>query len=152
MKIMITTAALLMASATSALAQTAPADTTPADNAGVRAVDATTMKQTVTFVTPAESDFVVSDLKGEEIHNAQDEEIGTIEDFIVRDGKDLSGIVVSVGGFLGIGETYVVVDPNALVLTAEGDGDDAEWTVMMDATRDQLKAAPTFEYTGKWDR
>ncbi len=163
MKTIATTVAVLLAGTTMALAQDAAApagspatETMPAESSsgegGVSAVSTETMQPTVTFVTPEASDFVVSDLIDEEIENANGESIGTIEDFVIREGKDLTGVVVSVGGFLGMGETYVVVDPNALTIVAEGEGKNTEWNVMMDTDKDSLTNAPKFEYTGQWDR
>lgn len=140
----IASAAILLASGVAASAQ-APAQ-------GIDATDPTVVTTTTMFLTPEASDFVVSDLIDEEIHNLDGEEIGTIEDFVVRDGNTLTGVVASVGGFLGLGETYVVVDPNALTLTVEGAGESAEWNVVMDTDRDTLEAAPRFEYDGRWDR
>lgn len=165
MKTIATTVAVLLAGTTMAFAQdtaapagspateTMPAGTTASgEGGGVSAVSTETMQPTVTFVTPEASDFVVSDLIDEEIENANGESIGTIEDFVIREGKDLTGVIVSVGGFLGMGETYVVVDPNALTIVAEGEGDDTEWNVMMDTDKETLTDAPKFEYTGQWDR
>lgn len=123
-------------------------------NEGVSAVDPTAVTTQVTeiFVTPAEADFVVTQLINENVHNLQGEDIGTIEDFVIRDGTTVTGVIVSVGGFLGIGQTYVVIDPSAVTLSLEGAGDDAEWEVVVDTNRESLEGAPTFEYEGRWER
>lgn len=53
-----------------------------------------------------------------EIRNAQDESLGTIEDVIFdRTSNNISYVVVSTGGFLGIGEDHVAVPWKALKAT-----------------------------------
>jgi len=118
-----------------AMAQTATSTT---------AAPATT---TDTFVTAQPTDMLSSNLIGLDITNGQKEDVGEIKDIVVSDGQ-LAGYVVSVGGFLGMGERYVVVEPSALQINyAEND---KKWTATMDATKDQLKAAPEFKYEGRW--
>lgn len=141
MKFAATALAAVLATSTAAFAQT---------STGVDAVDPNTVE--VTFVTPETADFVASSLIGSNVHNVQDENIGTIEDLIIGEGQELDGIVVSVGGFLGLGGRYVVVSPDSVTLALEGTGDDAEWRVVMNSTREQLEQAPEFEYEGRWDR
>lgn len=141
MKIVATALAALLLTSAHASAQA---------SGGIDAVNPETVE--VTFVTPATADFVASSLIGSDIHNLQDESIGTIDDLIITEGRDLGGLVVNVGGFLGIGGRYVVVDPDSVTLTLEGSGDDAEWRVVMNSTRQDLEAAPEFTYEGRWDR
>jgi hypothetical protein len=54
---------------------------------------------------------------------------------------------VSVGGFLGMDEHYVVVNPSAITVTYSDS--DKKWHAAMNATADQLKAAPEFKYSGR---
>lgn len=53
------------------------------------------------------------------VYNNQNQTIGEIEDLVIKDGKTLTGIDVSVGGFLGIGDRYVLLDPSSIVLSNE---------------------------------
>jgi hypothetical protein len=102
---------------------------------------------TDTFVTAQPTDMLSSNLIGLNITNGQKEDVGEIKDIVVSDGQ-LAGYVVSVGGFLGMGERYVVVAPSAIQINyAEND---KKWTATMDATKDQLKTAPEFKYEGRW--
>ena len=104
------------------------------------------------YVTPETTDFVFSELEGEDVDNLQGEEIGEIHDIIVRDGTTVTAVVISVGGFLGIGESYVAVDPASLTIEQEDpDDDDVDWEVTLDIDRASLEAAPKFEYEGRWD-
>ncbi|MGV6875800.1 PRC-barrel domain-containing protein [Pseudochelatococcus sp. B33] len=96
----------------------------------------------------AESSALSSNLIGLNVTNAGGQSIGEIKDVVLSANNGIAGFVVSVGGFLGMGEHYVVVDPSAIVVNY--DGNDKKWLARMNATADQLKAAPAFTYAGKW--
>jgi hypothetical protein len=141
MEIEMKTLAIATALAT-ILAGAAGAQTAEPAQEGVTEVDRTTME--MTFVTPGEADFLASRLLGTNITNMEDESIGEIEDLVIRNGNELTGLVVSVGGFLGIGERHVVVDPNTITISADADGDG--WMATANTTREALEAAPEFDY------
>lgn len=108
-----------------------------------------TTTTTQTYVTAKPTDVLSSNLVGLKVSNGSKETIGEIKDLVISDGT-LAGYIVSVGGFLGIGEHYVVVSPSALTVNYS-DADKA-WTATMNATKDDLKAAPEFKYEGRWSR
>lgn len=99
------------------------------------------------FLTIAEGPAVYSSLKGLNVKNAGDENVGEVTD-VVLDGKMLNAYILSVGGFLGVGTHYVAVAPEALVVT--WDGTEKKWNARINATKDQLKAAPQFKYEGRF--
>lgn len=136
MKFLLGTVAAVSLSAAAATAQTAE---TPAE--GVTEVETTTTE--MTFVTAGEADFLASRMLGTDIMNAENETIGEIEDLVIRNGSELTGLVVSVGGFLGMGERYVVVDPASINIAADGD----EWMATTNTSREAIEAAPAFEYS-----
>lgn len=72
--------------------------------------------QTEVFVTAKPTDVLSYNLVGLSILNGDNTNIGEIKDLIISDGQ-LSGYIVSVGGFLGVGEKYVVVSPEAVDIT-----------------------------------
>lgn len=80
------------------------------------------------------------------VYNGAGEKVGEIEDIAIN-GKDVVGYVLSVGGFLGMGERYVVVSPDSIVVTYSDA--DKKWNAKMDATKDQVKAAPEYKYDTK---
>jgi hypothetical protein len=121
-----------------AMAQTATSTETKTD------APATT---TDTFVTAQPTDILSSNLIGLDITNAQKEEIGEIKDLVVSNGQ-LAVYVISVGGFLGVGERYVVVAPSAVQINYNEN--DKKWTATMNATKDVLEGAPEFKYEGRW--
>lgn len=77
---------------------------------------------------------------GMKVEGAQQENIGKVTDLIFDDQNRIVGAVLSVGGFLGIGEKRVGVAWNDLQIQ-EGDTPVAKVTL----TKDQLKSAPDFK-------
>jgi sporulation protein YlmC with PRC-barrel domain len=80
---------------TTAFAQTAPA---------------TQKGQTQTYhpIKKHTGDYRTSKLIGVNVYNRQNEKIGDINEVLVKSGR-VSGVVVGVGGFLGVGEHDVLV-------------------------------------------
>lgn len=100
------------------------------------------------FVAVTDTSALSSNLVGLNVLNAGGETVGEIKDIVLSAEGGAGGFVVSVGGFLGIGEHYVVVDPDSLTISYDAEG--KKWQAQMNATADQLKAAPAFTYEGKW--
>ena len=101
------------------------------------------------FSVTIPDDAVLSyNLIGLDVYNKSHEDIGEIKDLVLQGGK-LIGYIVSVGGFLGIGEHYVVVAPGAIATSY--DQANSKWTALMDIGKDQLKNAPEFKYEGKFE-
>ena len=101
------------------------------------------------FVTAQPTDVLSYNLVGLNITNSANETIGEIKDLILSNGA-LAGYIVSVGGFLGLGEHYVIVHPKAVQVTyLENDN---KWTATMDASKEQLQSAPPFKYEGRWKK
>ena len=104
---------------------------------------------TETFVKAKPTDVLSNNLIGLNVTNQANDTIGEIKDLILSQG-DLSGYIVSVGGFLGLGERYVIVRPSAVKVSYTEN--DNKWHAVMNATKDQLKTAPEFKYEGRWKR
>ena len=113
------------------------------------AASAQTVVTTETFVSAKPTDVLSYNLVGLNITSNANETIGEIKDLILSQGE-LSGYIVSVGGFLGMGERYVIVRPSAVKVTY--DDNEKKWHAVMDATKEQLKTAPEFKYEGRWKR
>lgn len=105
--------------------------------------DHATMAIKYTTVTPA--DIMSSKLVGLNVYNNQNDKLGEVEDLVIDNGKTLKGVVVSVGGFLGKGESYVLIDPASVVVSNK----DNTWKAFVDTNKDNLKNAPKFTYTKK---
>lgn len=106
---------------------------------------ANTANVAVRFVEVRPADFMASKLLGIEVHNNQNENLGSIQDIVFENGRSITGVVVRIGGFLGLGESYVVLDPETVVLNER----DGTWRAYVDTTKDSLENAPKFTYGGK---
>jgi sporulation protein YlmC with PRC-barrel domain len=80
-------------------------------------------------------------LIGRKVQNAQNETIGEIKSvYIAPDGK-VDSLIVRVGGFLGVGEREVRLVWSDLKIS-----DNSE-KVVLDITKDELKAKPEYKYS-----
>ena len=107
---------------------------------GMTMADTATAK--IKFVTSKPADVTSSKLVGKNLYNKNNENVGQIEDLVIDNGKTISGVVVSVGGFLGMGERYVLVEPSSIFLHRA----DGSLKAMVDADKDTVKNAPEFKY------
>jgi sporulation protein YlmC with PRC-barrel domain len=98
------------------------------------------------FVTVPQTDEMSSKVVGLDIYNGDNKDIGQIKDIALNSNGQSQAYIVSVGGFLGVGERYVAVNPSAVKITYNQQ--DKKWHASMNATADQLKAAPEFKYSG----
>ena len=108
---------------------------------------AQTAETTETFIVAKPTDVLSDNLIDLDVTNQQKEKIGEIKDLVLSQGV-LAGYIVEVGGFLGMGDRYVMVSPDAIKVTYVES--DKKWTAEMDATKEQLRAAPEFKYEGRW--
>ena len=100
------------------------------------------------FVNVENTDMLSSNVVGLDIYNGQNNNIGKIQDIAFNASKQMTGYILSVGGFLGMGTHYVAVDPNSVMV--QYDANNKTWRATMNATKDQLKSAPEFKYGGQW--
>ncbi len=85
-----------------------------------------------------------SDLIGMTVKNYQDEKLGKVEDLAVDvESGRIVQVILSTGGFIGIGDMLTSVPPGAL------HHDVANKVLHLDSTKEKLKGAPKFE-TAKW--
>jgi sporulation protein YlmC with PRC-barrel domain len=99
------------------------------------------------FVTVHGGDMLSSNVVGLDIYNDQNNDIGKIQDVVFDGSKKVTGYILSVGGFLGMGTHYVTVDPDSVKVTY--DASNKVWRATMNATKDQLKSVPEFKYQGE---
>ena len=96
------------------------------------------------FSTVAKDEMFSSKLKGLNVYNQKDEKVGEIADLAIGKGEQVQAMILSVGGFLGVGEHYVAVSPASVRVSYNKDKD--TWTAKMNTTKEALKAAPEFKY------
>jgi PRC-barrel domain len=95
------------------------------------------------FSTVSKDEMFSSKLKGLTVTNQKDESIGDITDLAIKNHQ-VDALILSVGGFLGMGEHYVAVPPTSVNLRYDAKND--KWLASMNTTKEALKAAPEFKY------
>ena len=78
---------------------------------------------------------------GKDVVNVKDEKVGTIADLVMDQDQKLVGAVLSVGGFLGIGEKWVGIPVDQIDFPSE----DMPARLLIAVTEEQLKNAPDFQ-------
>ncbi len=77
---------------------------------------------------------------GKEVVNIADEKLGAIADLVMDKDKKLVGVILSVGGFLGIGDKWVAVPVDQIDFPTDG----KPARLLAAVTTEQLKNAPDF--------
>ncbi|HET6157630.1 MAG TPA: PRC-barrel domain-containing protein [Dongiaceae bacterium] len=90
-----------------------------------------------------ETQLIAEDLMGIPVVGSGDEEIGKVEDLIFDEQEKITGVVVGVGGFLGIGKKEVGLDWDQAKL--EEDQDSGKKKIVIGLTKADLEAAPDFK-------
>ena len=124
---------------------TALAIVVAASLAGAALADATAPQ----FVTLQHDDMLSSNVVGLDVYDGANNNIGKIQDVAFDNSKAVKGYVLSVGGFLGMGARYVAVDTGSVKISYDSGA--KKWRASMNATKEQLKAAPEFKYEGEWN-
>jgi PRC-barrel domain len=113
-----------------------------AENPAAQQEEATTPPPDIAFLeVQDEAQFLANDeVIGKEVVNPMDEEVGEIADLVMDRDQKLVGVVLSVGGFLGLGEKWVAVP----VDTVQFPTDDQPARLLVVVTKEQLENAPDF--------
>jgi sporulation protein YlmC with PRC-barrel domain len=99
------------------------------------------------FVPVANNDELSSNLVGLDVYNNSNQDIGQIKDIAMGPHGRARAYILSVGGFLGMGEHYVAVNPNDIKVSYN----DSKWHATTNATTAELKSAAAFQYNGRWN-
>jgi hypothetical protein len=102
---------------------------------------ATPVQAQVLTALPANSTTVANYYK-QNVYDPSDAKIGEISDVLMSKEGKVDAFIVSVGGFLGIGQKDVAV-PFSAVHATEKNG---TWYLTMNATKDALKQARGYTY------
>ena len=113
-------------------ANRAAANTAPAADSGAM------------FTSVSAKEELSSKVIGLEVYNNANQDVGKIKD-IAFDQGGVKAYIVAVGGFLGMGDHYVAVQPAAVHLS--WDANAKTWHAAMNTDADQLKAAPEYKYS-----
>ncbi|HXV25077.1 MAG TPA: PRC-barrel domain-containing protein [Alphaproteobacteria bacterium] len=78
-------------------------------------------------------------LIGAKVTNTEGENVGDVSDILIDEEGSVAGVLLSVGGFLGIGDKKVAVNWDEIQLQEDGE------QVVVNMSKDQISEAPAFE-------
>jgi len=120
---------------------TAANSSTYTDNRVAANSTANTYNGNWTVVGPT-GEIRTSKLHGTDVRNAAGDKIGDIDEVVVG-AKGRTQVILSVGGFLGIGEHHVAVDWNRVKMVRTPNGN---LEARLNMTKDQLRAMPEYRF------
>jgi sporulation protein YlmC with PRC-barrel domain len=94
------------------------------------------------LMTTVPSGITVSDYYKHDVYDTHDNKIGAVSDVLLDKSGQVSAVILSVGGFLGIGEKDVAVPFNALQIREKNENR----YLVVDASKDALQAATGYIY------
>lgn len=110
-----------------------------------------------TQTASAKGEWQASKLIHMNVYNGQNQKIGDIKELMLDKSGKVANVVIGVGGFLGMGEHDVAVNFDRLKwsdttsTTGSSKSSAAKSTypdhAVLDATKDQLKSMPNFDYS-----
>ena len=105
---------------------------------------AQTADQKIQFLNQqASGERLASQVIGLKVQNQTGEELGDVNDIIMNDKGQATGIVIGVGGLLGIAEKNVGVAYDRMQTTTK----DNQMVVVLNTTKAELDAAPDYKNT-----
>lgn len=105
-------------------------------------------KSVVKSAAPTRGTVMASKLVGVNLKNHRDETVGEVENCLIDlHGQRAEFLIVSAGGFLGIGEHHAIMPFRAVSLRKEAE--DGSLVATVDTTKERLKSAPAYD-EDKW--
>ena len=102
-----------------------------------------------TMTTAPADGWTVTNYYKQAVYDDSQKKVGEVDDVLIDKSGRVSGLVVGVGGFLGMGEKDVIMAFSDVHVTKK----DNKWWLTIDESKDSLKAAPGFTYnrdTATW--
>ena len=137
-------AALPTAGVSTAWAQAAsdkPQDQAPPAPPAPPAPAAATDPNLAVATVKLEGGYRASKVVGAAVYNAENQQIGTVDDLILNHENQVSLAVISVGGFLGVGGKLVAL-PYGKIERADNNK-----IILADGSKDALAKLPSFTYS-----
>ena len=106
------------------------------------AVNAFALPASAADNTQSTDEYRTSKLVGSTVYNNANENIGSVEDIVLKPDGSMDEVVLSVGGFLGIGDKYVSVPFSDLKITRDG----SSLKITTKGTKDSLKSLPAYGF------
>jgi sporulation protein YlmC with PRC-barrel domain len=129
-------AALSLALAAPAFAQSTTSTTNPPAATQAPMTSSTSHSD---IYTTGNNDVRASKVIGASVYNDHDQKIGTVDELLMNSSHDVTKVVLSVGGFLGVDSKLVAVNIDQLQVKPDR-------IVMAGATKDGLTKMPTYKF------
>ena len=84
--------------------------------------------------------WLASDVYKASVYDPSEHKIGDVTDFMIDSNGTVTAAIISVGGFLGVGQKDVVIPFKELKVSTR---DGKDWLVL-NRTKDELKLAPAY--------
>ncbi|MEW5421312.1 PRC-barrel domain-containing protein [Amorphus sp. 3PC139-8] len=94
----------------------------------------------MTAQQPADT-HLASDLTGQPVQNSEGDDLADIDDFVIGPDGKISHVIVSFGGFLGLGDKEVMLPWEQMDISMDEDGDEV---VTLAMTQEQIESLPQF--------
>jgi streptogramin lyase len=129
---------------TSALAQSTTSPSSSSTPSATSTTSAPSAAGKAEFIAKQSPDqHLASKFNGTNVIGTDDKKIGEVSDVLFDNDHKAVAFIIGVGGFLGIGQKDVAIAPSSFQTVAGKDATDLKLRLAM--TKDELKAAPTFE-------
>jgi uncharacterized protein YrrD len=93
------------------------------------------------YMAATAADVSVDELIGQTVYDAEDTNIGSVDDVILGDNGSVQDVIIDFGGFLGLGATQVALNFEEMTILTNEDDD---LRVYVSVTEEQLEAMPTY--------
>ena len=100
-----------------------------------------TGRSAVTSPSPSTGRLLASDIYKANVYDPSENKIGDVTDLIIDSNAKVTAAIVSVGGFIGVGQKDVMIPFDDLKIAARNG---KEW-LTLNRTKDELKMLPTFD-------
>jgi len=145
--------------ASTATEQPAPSTTTTGDQQNATAQQPAASSETTSSTTPATDNALIvpadqlnaakmmsaNDYIGKRVYDKAGNDIGEVNDLIISEDGQIRAAILGVGGFLGLGEKDVAVSVRAVEMVQDGNS----WKLVVNSTKEQLEAAPSYDRTSR---
>lgn len=130
--------ALALAISGTALAQGSSGPTPPIESKPSRPMGSDTM---TSIPGTGTAEVKGNKLIGADVKDTANEKIGDVSEVLVTTDGKVNAVIVSIGGFLGVGDRKVVMPWEQLRFSSEG----SQLVVMTNATKESLKSLPEYQ-------
>jgi sporulation protein YlmC with PRC-barrel domain len=112
---------------------------------GLALAETTTTRDPSTGGSSLSTDhWLASDVYKADVYDPSEHKVGKVTDLMIDSNGNVTGAIIGVGGFLGVGQKDVVIPFKELKVSTR----DGKYWLVLNRTKDELKTAPAYNNTG----